>query len=291
MARVKMIFELYVILLYIQKSSATLSVAMPYCNTKQRCDEMWEAPNISDCINESCVCTGDSEYVESLQTCQCREGHVVGNTGCLPVASQLGSSCEESIQCTTLGEPVTCDEDKCSCLRDALIIGGTCHKKKYPNQNCTFEEECAHINKLVCLGDKCVCEEGHLLSPDEQSCLSRLNSLSHRCQDDIQCSESFGEGSYCRGTCVCKDGFHEVNNKKCVLYRKENEDCSSTADCFSDLKCVKGKCFRETRGTTEKPAVTETRRNFGSLGWTPSSFLTLSVLLLSLNVLMSGSLM
>jgi len=48
----------------------------------------------------------------------------------ISVASQLGSSCEESIQCTTLGEPVTCDEDKCSCLRDALIIGGTCHKKK-----------------------------------------------------------------------------------------------------------------------------------------------------------------
>jgi len=41
------------------------------------------------------------------------------------------------------------------------------------NQNCTFEEECAHISKLVCLGDRCVCEEGHFLSPDEKSCLSR----------------------------------------------------------------------------------------------------------------------
>jgi hypothetical protein len=45
-------------------------------------------------------------------------------------ASRLGSSCEESIQCTTLGEPVTCDAGKCSCLRDAPIINGTCHKKK-----------------------------------------------------------------------------------------------------------------------------------------------------------------
>ena len=47
-------------------------------------------------------------------------------------------------------------------------------------------------------------------------------------------------------------------------FPEENEDCSSTADCFSDLKCVKGKCFRETRGTTEKPAVTETRRSKNS---------------------------
>jgi hypothetical protein len=48
----------------------------------------------------------------------------------ISAVSQLGSSCEEDIQCTKLGEPVTCDAGKCSCLRDALIIGGTCHKKK-----------------------------------------------------------------------------------------------------------------------------------------------------------------
>lgn len=57
---------------------------MPYCKTKQRCDEMWEAPNISDCIDELCTCTRGSEYVESLQTCQCRDGNVVGDRGCLP---------------------------------------------------------------------------------------------------------------------------------------------------------------------------------------------------------------
>jgi hypothetical protein len=48
----------------------------------------------------------------------------------ISAASQLGSSCEESIQCTTLGEPVTCDAGKCNCLRDAFINGETCHKKK-----------------------------------------------------------------------------------------------------------------------------------------------------------------
>lgn len=48
----------------------------------------------------------------------------------ISVISELGSSCEESIQCTTLGELVTCDVGKCSCLRDALIISGTCYKKK-----------------------------------------------------------------------------------------------------------------------------------------------------------------
>ena len=57
---------------------------MPYCKTKQRCDEMWEAPNISDCINEMCMRTRGSEYVESLLTCKCTDGHVVSNTGYLP---------------------------------------------------------------------------------------------------------------------------------------------------------------------------------------------------------------
>jgi hypothetical protein len=44
-------------------------------------------------------------------------------------------------------------------------------------------------------------------------------------------------------------------------FPEENEECSSTDDCFSDLKCVKGKCFRETGETTEKPAVTELRKS------------------------------
>jgi hypothetical protein len=57
---------------------------MPYCNTKQRCDDMWGAPAISDCVNTSCMCTGGSQFVESLLTCQCRDDYVVGNTGCLP---------------------------------------------------------------------------------------------------------------------------------------------------------------------------------------------------------------
>jgi hypothetical protein len=56
----------------------------PYCNTKERCDELWEAPNISKCINNTCVCTGGSEFVESSKTCECKPGHVIGHAECLP---------------------------------------------------------------------------------------------------------------------------------------------------------------------------------------------------------------
>jgi hypothetical protein len=55
---------------------------------------------------------------------------LLDNAHHISAASQLGSSCEESIQCTTLGEPVTCDAGKCSCSSDALIINETCYKKK-----------------------------------------------------------------------------------------------------------------------------------------------------------------
>jgi len=46
-----------------------------------------------------------------------------------------------------------------------------------------------------------------------------------------------------------------------MYFPEENEECSSTADCFGDLKCVKGKCFRETEETAGKPAVTEAKRS------------------------------
>jgi hypothetical protein len=46
-----------------------------------------------------------------------------------------------------------------------------------------------------------------------------------------------------------------------MYFPEENEECSSTADCFSDLKCVKGKCFKETEKTAEKSAVTEAKKS------------------------------
>jgi len=39
----------------------------------------------------------------------------------------------------------------------------------------------------------------------------------------------------------------------------QNEECSSKAYCSSNLKCVEGKCFRETEETTQKPADTGAR--------------------------------
>jgi hypothetical protein len=37
-------------------------------------------------------------------------------------------------------------------------------------------------------------------------------------------------------------------------FPEESEECSPTANCYSDLIFVEGKCFRKTEGTTEKSA-------------------------------------
>jgi hypothetical protein len=44
-------------------------------------------------------------------------------------------------------------------------------------------------------------------------------------------------------------------------FPEENEECSSTADRFSDLKYFEVKCIRETEETTGKPPDTEARRS------------------------------
>jgi hypothetical protein len=44
-------------------------------------------------------------------------------------------------------------------------------------------------------------------------------------------------------------------------FPEESEECLSTADCYTNLTCVGGKCFRKTEGTTEKPAKTEAGRS------------------------------
>lgn len=232
-------------------SSAT-SVGAPYCGTKQRCDELWEVPNISNCVDNVCKCTGGSEFNESLQTCTCRHGHVVGSTKCLPAATERGSPCRETVQCTSLGEYAICDERECHCSRDAVAVNGTCRKKKYPSEDCQSDEECAHVSNMLCRRNKCVCDEGNFLGPDNWSCLPRLNSMWDHCEHDIQCSESFGEGSHCRTRCICKDGFQELNSMQCVRNRGMVEVCSTSSNCYEDMTCIGGKCVNKT-GATNNP--------------------------------------
>jgi hypothetical protein len=57
-----------------------------------------------------------------------------------------------------------------------------------------------------------------------------------------------------------------------MYFPEENEECSSTADCFSDLKCVEGKCFRETEETAGKRAVTEAKRSKPTQLFSPSTY-------------------
>ncbi|XP_021932936.1 prion-like-(Q/N-rich) domain-bearing protein 25 isoform X1 [Zootermopsis nevadensis] len=227
---------------------AKISVETPHCRTKQGCDELWEVPNLSNCIDNVCVCTGGSRFVESNKTCECQLGQVAGRTECLPAATERGASCREDVQCKLLGELVVCDEGECRCARDAVIVDGACFQKKFPSEYCDSDGECEHIGKAFCRQNLCSCDEGHVASPDKQACLPILKGLHDPCVQDIQCSESFGPGRRCHTRCVCRDDFHEVNNE-CVENKGLGEQCSSHSDCHvesgidgSELTCVEGKC-------------------------------------------------
>lgn len=67
----------------------------------------------------------------------------------VPVASDLGSGCIESVQCsTTLGSLVGCVQNVCSCVEDSVEVDGKCSEKKSKLSSDDFQND-SFICKLV----------------------------------------------------------------------------------------------------------------------------------------------
>lgn len=232
------------------------SVFNPSCTVKQDCNDIWAAPAISDCVDGFCKCTGGSEFIEQSKTCQCAQGFAAGPTGCVPELRKLSSSCNTQDECAKdLGELATCVLNECVCVSGAVPANGGCRKKKYLFASCEYDEECSHLENAICVRNNCTCEEDHRATPDHKSCVPMLKSLWDYCQHNIQCTEAFGEGSYCRTRCLCRTGHHEINNNQCIKDKVAGEQCSSDSECYDDrdvniitMTCVNGRCVDPTAG-------------------------------------------
>ncbi|XP_069686447.1 prion-like-(Q/N-rich) domain-bearing protein 25 [Periplaneta americana] len=251
------------LLLFFSFQVSAMSVENPSCKTKQDCDDLWAAPYISKCEDGLCNCTGGSKFIEEKQTCKCPQGFGVGSTGCVPELKKLRSSCKTQDECVRdLGELATCVSEECICVSGAVPVNGVCKKKKYLFSSCEYDEECSHMKNAVCKQKNCTCEENHLATPDHKACIPMLTNMWSSCQYDIQCTESFGEGSYCRSRCLCKSGYHEIKNSRCVQDRTAGERCSEDSECYVDtdvniikMSCINDRCVDPNAGTKTNVAT------------------------------------
>lgn len=108
------------------------------CNVTENCASIAYAT----CQDNSCVCVSD--YVADSS-----------NKTCLPVAKELGSACEENVQCSGLNASVDCVENKCTSKGTGEKEGesqeesGT--KDKCTDHSCSTEDE----KKSLCPNGTC----------------------------------------------------------------------------------------------------------------------------------------
>ncbi|KDR12459.1 prion-like-(Q/N-rich) domain-bearing protein 25 [Zootermopsis nevadensis] len=123
------------------------------CETQENCSDIAN----STCINSTCACV--QNFVPGNQ-----------NRSCLPVARDLGSRCNESVQCsTTLGSLVGCFENECSCVEDSVEVDEKCSEKKNIKEICKVKEEC-RANNTDCIDSICSCIKGYEAVGDLTEC-------------------------------------------------------------------------------------------------------------------------
>lgn len=218
-----------------------------YCLKGKSCERSCKYP-----FNWKNLCKGPSDSCKG--TCVCKRGFVRGRDGkCDPKTSceDTGPICtdaELAVFCTK-GKDCerTCEEQTPS---DYLCDGSS----QYCRKVCICDENSVRNEEGDCV-PKETCDSGSSQCPDPNAewlyCM-RGKSCERTCKSPLNwkflCEE---ESERCYGTCVCKPGYIQDNNKKCV----PKSVCSITdhhcnGDHEVDRYCKKGKsCER----TCEKP--------------------------------------
>lgn len=75
---------------------------------------------------------------------------------------------------------------------------------------CNSDYECIDDNSRC--HNVCRCKISHIINHDRTQCLRIVDRLRGSCEEDKQCGELISD-SVCglNGTCICGDGFHELN--------------------------------------------------------------------------------
>jgi len=160
-------------------------------------------PAFAEVLGVSCNTTEDSASItdsmrNSNSTCVCESDFVADSTNkmCLPVAKELGSDCEEKVQCSTLDPLFDCVEKKCTSKEtgkkeeDSQEESG--NKGKCTDQTCSTEGE-----------KKFPCADGNCTTPTTPSAKVTESIAKHTPTEGIKTAEKKSSG----GSSVVKISF------------------------------------------------------------------------------------
>lgn len=101
---------------------------------------------------------------------------------------------------------------------------------------CSDDDRCTKfIQNSICSENFCACVQDFVPHPfNKSSCIPVAKDLNDPCEEEIQCTISFGPNGTCNEEkhCVCKPGNHFAIPSSCVLSIGLGEKCGETFQCY-----------------------------------------------------------
>ncbi|XP_044010517.1 prion-like-(Q/N-rich) domain-bearing protein 25 isoform X1 [Aphidius gifuensis] len=239
----------YIFLYFVTALCSTISVSFRHVNP---CDDRKShSKTLATCkYDTDCV---ENAYCWNRETCLCKDGFLVNKNRthlqCLKVASKMGDSCIEDVQCrVTFTTRAECRNNICACSEGSHyeFEPKRCYESVGIGKMCTNSYNCqVEGSPSFCVDGFCGCPFQH--HPNEQGtrCL-KSSYLGDTCLIDEECIDM---NSRCFGTCGCKiDYVQSIDGKRCLKAAASMGDpCIEDTQCTAFLK--NSKCGNENKCT------------------------------------------
>ncbi|XP_076253327.1 uncharacterized protein LOC143191805 isoform X3 [Rhynchophorus ferrugineus] len=164
-------------------------------------------------IGENCTTVDDCNIEGSLcinGKCACHKGNVASQDQrtCLKIATGLGSTCKDRVQCQAAVSHSTCQNDKCDCEEQMHQYNGSCYRNVGLGKDCEQQGECSAVTFAECVAGVCVCRDGYVRSLKSEKCLAIAAKIDAPCYEDVQCSTRFGKAICKTGHCQCEELYN-----------------------------------------------------------------------------------
>lgn len=124
-------------------------------------------------------------------------------------------------------------------LWTACQLHGSVQLIGFPSEigtRCLEDDRCNEfIEHSICKDYVCACAQDFVPHPlNKSSCISVAKNLNDPCEEQIQCTITFGPNGTCseEKKCICKPGNHFIIPSKCVLNIGLGETCEGTFQCY-----------------------------------------------------------
>ncbi|XP_049764887.1 fibulin-2-like isoform X2 [Schistocerca cancellata] len=97
---------------------------------------------------------------------------------------------------------------------------------------CLTDSDCNTLSFSSCQDNFCMCRQDYVPSSSRQACLPVATGYKQQCEENTQCSKTFGDSAYCYGgQCVCSKNYHFAD-RKCIRNKDLDNQCNSSSECY-----------------------------------------------------------